>query len=170
MIETEQQRRWWFATHPEFSSSRGGQRSKHYGDEDGDPDRPSPEFVDAWVDRRLKHEKDDFFIEVLRDVKFWYGTEAVSKNSAEHQKMVERNEGSGRIEDESGGASGEDWWSQQPSDHPAADRSTYDKYEDVLDRIAGDIGNGNGPGDTGGFQSGLRLVFQEGNLTLYGAH
>ena len=36
MIETEQQRRWWFATHPEFSSSRGGQKSKHCGDEDED--------------------------------------------------------------------------------------------------------------------------------------
>ena len=26
MIETEKQRRWWFATHPEFSSSRTGHR------------------------------------------------------------------------------------------------------------------------------------------------
>jgi hypothetical protein len=26
LIETEQQRRWWFATHPEFSWSRGGQQ------------------------------------------------------------------------------------------------------------------------------------------------
>src|SRR5208283_5821793 len=26
LIETEKQRRWWFATHPEFSGSRTGQR------------------------------------------------------------------------------------------------------------------------------------------------
>jgi len=82
LIETDQQRRWWFATHPEFSSSRGGQKSKHYGDEDEDSDRPSPAFVDAWVDKRLKHEKDDFFIELLKEEKFWYGTESAPKTPA----------------------------------------------------------------------------------------
>jgi hypothetical protein len=29
MIETDEQRRWWFATHPEFSSSRKGATGSH---------------------------------------------------------------------------------------------------------------------------------------------
>lgn len=122
MIETEQQRRWWFATHPEFSWSRGGQKSKHYGDEDEDSDR-------------LKHEKDDFLIELFRDVKFWFGPEAASSNLARLQRMVRGNEESSMLDHERGPASSEDWWSRQPPEHPAAARDTYDKYEDVLDRI-----------------------------------
>ena len=30
---------------------------------------------------------------------------------------------------------GEDWWSQQPFIHPAADPNTYDKYENALDAV-----------------------------------
>lgn len=122
MIETDQQRRWWFATHPEFSSRRGGQRHNHFGHKEEDSDR-------------LKREKDDFLIELFRDVKFWFGPEAASSNLARLQRMVRGNEESSMLDHERGPASSEDWWSQQPSDRPAAARNTYDKYEDVLHRI-----------------------------------
>jgi hypothetical protein len=135
LIETYQQRRWWFATHPEFSSSRRGERSKHYGEEDDDSGRPSPEFVDVYVNKVLKHEKDDFFIDLLKDVKFWFGTESASTSTAEKDALLGDDEESPRSQDEHSGQSGEDWWSQQPFIHPAADQNTYDKYEDVLDRI-----------------------------------
>jgi hypothetical protein len=135
LIETDQQRRWWFATHPEFSSSRRGERSKHYGEEDDDSGRPSPESVDAYVNKVLKHEKDDFFIELLKDVKFWFGTESASGSPAEKQALPWEDEESAWNDDGPRDQSGEDWWSQQPSDLPAAYPDTYDKYEDVLDRI-----------------------------------
>ncbi|MBI4965356.1 MAG: hypothetical protein HY913_18915 [Desulfomonile tiedjei] len=82
MIETEQQRRWWFATHPEFSSTREGQRRNPYDDDD-EAGRPSPEYVDVWMDKLLKQAKDDFWTDVFRDVKSRYGTEAAPKTAAE---------------------------------------------------------------------------------------
>ena len=41
MIETEEQRRWWFATHPEYSWSRRGIRggSERENDDKVDPER-----------------------------------------------------------------------------------------------------------------------------------
>ncbi|MFH1010862.1 MAG: AHH domain-containing protein [bacterium] len=74
MIETDQQRRWWFATHPEFSSRRTGQRSKHLGEEDEDSGKPSPESIDAYVDKRLEHEHDNVIIAMLKEMKRWGGT------------------------------------------------------------------------------------------------
>jgi hypothetical protein len=74
MIATEQQRRWWFATHPEFSSSHTGQRSKHSSNEDEESGKPSPESIDRYVDERLKHETDDVIIAMLKEMKRWAGT------------------------------------------------------------------------------------------------
>ncbi len=45
MIETEDQRRWWFATHPEYSSSRRGTRNEGGVD---------PQEVDRYMDEALK--------------------------------------------------------------------------------------------------------------------
>ena len=44
MIETEEQRRWWFATHPEYSSSHRGIRGG--SDRDGSEDKVDPREVD----------------------------------------------------------------------------------------------------------------------------
>ena len=50
MIETEDQRRWWFATHPEYGSSRRGTRNEGGVD---------PQEVDRYVDEALKYPKPD---------------------------------------------------------------------------------------------------------------
>lgn len=99
MIETDQQRRWWFAAHPEFSSSRRGEKSKHYGDEDKESGGPSREFVDKQMDELLKHEKDDFFTYLLQDVKFWFGTESVSATPAENHALLWGEEETARAND-----------------------------------------------------------------------
>jgi hypothetical protein len=39
LIETEDQRRWWFATHPEYSWSHTGKKSRKQPAEDDDPDK-----------------------------------------------------------------------------------------------------------------------------------
>jgi len=46
MEMTENQRRWWFATHPEFSSNRAGQRSKRFSDHES-----SAEALADWLER-----------------------------------------------------------------------------------------------------------------------
>ena len=89
MIVTEEQRRWWFATHPEYSWRHTGRRSKaHRGDEDKDSDRLSPEAVDAVVDESLKYEKSEIGIALLKAAKFWLGTEFASKTSAEKRLLL----------------------------------------------------------------------------------
>jgi len=52
MIETEEQRRWWFATHPEYSWSRRGIRGDSGRENDNKVD---PEEVDRYVDNALKY-------------------------------------------------------------------------------------------------------------------
>ncbi len=71
MIETEDQRRWWFATHPEFSSSHRGTRSGNKVD---------PKEVDKYVDRALKYENGPV-ADLLKSVKKHFGTEAYGQNS-----------------------------------------------------------------------------------------
>jgi hypothetical protein len=66
MIETEDQRRWWFATHPEYSWSRRGIRSEGKVD---------PRDVDKYVDEALKYEKGPV-ADLLKSVKRNFGTEA----------------------------------------------------------------------------------------------
>lgn len=66
MIETEEQRRWWFATHPEYSWSRRGTRS-----EGG----VNPEEVDKYVDEALKYETGPV-ADLLKSVKRNFGTES----------------------------------------------------------------------------------------------
>jgi|GEM_PF-1621325 len=72
MIETEDQRRWWFATHPEYSSSRKGAR-KHSEEEEHDSEI-DPKAVDAYVDEMLKYE-DGIEAELLKILKRHFGTE-----------------------------------------------------------------------------------------------
>jgi hypothetical protein len=68
MIETEEQRRWWFATHPEYSWSRRGIRKEGGVD---------PEEVDKYVDRALKYETGPV-ADLLKSVRN-FGTEAQYK-------------------------------------------------------------------------------------------
>ncbi len=91
MIMTEQQRRWWFATHPEYSWSRAGARSGTHqkdDDEDEDTEKFSPEDVDAYVDEALRHERDNVAIALLKAVQFWFGTEFESKTPAEQYHLL----------------------------------------------------------------------------------
>jgi hypothetical protein len=71
MIETEQQRRWWFATHPEFSQSHPAHRNRKQGKHS---DRVHPEQVDAYVNDRLKYERDRTAIDLLNLEKQIFGT------------------------------------------------------------------------------------------------
>jgi len=135
LIITDQQRRWWFATHPEFSSSSTGQRrNPHDNEEEEDSGRLSPEEVDASVDERLKYETDAVIIALLEGYKKWFGTEFRSKTPEEKQALLWEDEESPLGDPLIGDQAGNEWWSRQPSDHPAADPATYDKYEDALDR------------------------------------
>jgi hypothetical protein len=72
MIETEAQRRWFFATHPEYSWSRTGRDGQEHDDDDSE--RMSPEEVDAWADEQLQYERDPFQIVLLTESKRWFGT------------------------------------------------------------------------------------------------
>jgi hypothetical protein len=84
LIETDQQRRWWFATHPEYSHRSTGRR----GAKSDDSDKIDPEKVDDWADERLKNERDPVAIELLNQAKFWFGTEFASKPAAQQYAML----------------------------------------------------------------------------------
>jgi A nuclease family of the HNH/ENDO VII superfamily with conserved AHH len=86
LLETEKQRRWWFATHPEFSSHRSGVAGG--GDDDQGSDKVPPEDVDAYVDEALKYQADSRIIELLKLIKFWFGTEFESKTPAEKHALL----------------------------------------------------------------------------------
>jgi hypothetical protein len=74
MIMTEDQRRWWFAAHPEFSHSHKGQRNRKQGKQDEHSGRVRPEQVDAYVNDRLKYERDKTAIDLLNLEKQLFGT------------------------------------------------------------------------------------------------
>ncbi len=76
MIETEDQRRWWFATHPEYSWSRRGIRSNGGVD---------PEEVDKYVDEALKYEKGPV-ADLLRSVKRNFGTDAQDAQKKRYER------------------------------------------------------------------------------------
>ena len=82
VIETENQRRWWFATHPEYSWSRRGTRTRKDGEEDENERNLSPEEVDAYVDHALKH-VDGTVADLLRAVKCHFGTEGEKQEQQE---------------------------------------------------------------------------------------
>ncbi len=80
MILTEDQRRWWFATHPEYSwshreirgSSGNGRRSENKKSEN----KVDPKDVDEYVDNALEYETDKSVIALLKSVKRNFGSEA----------------------------------------------------------------------------------------------
>jgi hypothetical protein len=107
MIMTDEQRRWWFATHPEYSGHHPGTRRPGTQDKKADAIRAQAEGIDAYVKQRLKYETDQTAIELLKIMKQIFGT------------------------------GGEWEQAQHDSGHPASDPNSYDQYEDVLDRITG---------------------------------
>jgi A nuclease family of the HNH/ENDO VII superfamily with conserved AHH len=78
MIETEEQRRWWFATHPEYSWSRRGIRGGSERETNGD--KIDPEEVDKYVDEALKYETGSV-ADLLKSVKRNFGTEGNSRKA-----------------------------------------------------------------------------------------
>jgi A nuclease family of the HNH/ENDO VII superfamily with conserved AHH len=76
MIETEEQRRWWFATHPQYSWSRRGIRGGSGGE--ANDDKVDPKEVDAHVDEALKYETGPV-ADLLKSVKRNFGTEGNSR-------------------------------------------------------------------------------------------
>ena len=73
MIETDEQRRWWFATHPEYSWSRKGGQSVTPEKVPYDSSKIDPKVVDAYVKRMLKYE-DGPVADLLRSIKRHFGT------------------------------------------------------------------------------------------------
>jgi hypothetical protein len=80
VIVTDDQRRWWFATHPEFRHKRT--RSRRQGhEEDGTSDKVSPKAVDRYVNRALKYERDSGVVELLKLLKQICGTEGETSDT-----------------------------------------------------------------------------------------
>jgi hypothetical protein len=78
MIETENQRRWWFATHPEYSWSGSRARTRADDDDRDDADKVAPEDVDAYVDNALQY-VDGPVAAFLTSIKRNFGTEGDSQ-------------------------------------------------------------------------------------------
>lgn len=96
MIETEEQRRWWFATHPEYSwSHKGGKHSSAKDDTEGD-DRVHPEEVDAYVDNALQYVHGTV-ADLLRSVKRNFGTQAQAAAELSEPDSGWNTEAGGRI-------------------------------------------------------------------------
>jgi hypothetical protein len=75
MIETEKQRRWWFATHPDFSGSQKAVRNR--GQQEGG-DKVRAEDVDAYVDNALKYVDGPVAV-LLESLKRNFGTASDSR-------------------------------------------------------------------------------------------
>ncbi len=73
MDMTDNQRRWWFATHPEYRRSRrGNRRHGHIGSKDK-PKRVDPKQVDEYVDHALQYVHGPV-AEILKSTKRNFGT------------------------------------------------------------------------------------------------
>ncbi|HMK36131.1 MAG TPA: DUF2380 domain-containing protein [Desulfomonilaceae bacterium] len=94
MIETEEQRRWWFATHPEYSwSHRGIHRpsgEEELSESEKNQDKADPRDVDEYVDHALKYERDESVIALLKSIKRNFGTEAELSREQHNLKAWER--------------------------------------------------------------------------------
>lgn len=86
MIETDEQRRWWFATHPEYSSSRKGGKKRRRTEQESNGKVP-PEEVDAYVDHALKHVSGPV-AELLKSVKRNFGTDADSRKGEQSSSEI----------------------------------------------------------------------------------
>jgi len=90
MIETDEQRRWWFATHPEYSWSRKGAKTSEPKQDKEASDKVRPEDVDAYVDNALKYADEDVAY-LLKSVKKHFGTEGSTVASGQTLARVGSN-------------------------------------------------------------------------------
>jgi|GEM_PF-4790629 len=74
MLMTDEQRRWWFATHPEYSGHRTGSSRQKPQNATPNPIRAQTEGIDAYVKEQLKYERDPTTIELLKIMKQIFGT------------------------------------------------------------------------------------------------
>ncbi|MEW6533773.1 MAG: hypothetical protein AB1473_23285 [Thermodesulfobacteriota bacterium] len=84
MFATDQQRRWWFATHPEYSQSQKGEGAGKDKERGEDPDKVSPKDVDYYVGNALKY-VDGPVADLLKSVKRHFGTEAEAPDTSSSQ-------------------------------------------------------------------------------------
>ncbi|MEW6533781.1 MAG: DUF2380 domain-containing protein [Thermodesulfobacteriota bacterium] len=77
MFATDQQRRWWFATHPEYSQSHKGEGAGKNKEEGEEPEKVSPKDVDDYVDNALKYAEGPV-ADLLKSLKRHFGTEGES--------------------------------------------------------------------------------------------
>jgi hypothetical protein len=122
MLENEKQRRWWFANHPEYSSSRKGRRKYANSEGDDSQEKVTPESVDAYVDEALKYVRGTVAA-LLKSFKRNFGTQA---DADDH--------------DGSGDNRGEEFWSGQqeepyPTIGPAPPPGLGDHARSVLDFV-----------------------------------
>jgi hypothetical protein len=88
MIVTDEQRRWWFATHPEYSWSYQGGKEGGQGKEEEEHDEPvRSEEVDAYVDNALNYVHGPV-ADLLRSVKRNFGTEGDSPRVDQRQAFL----------------------------------------------------------------------------------
>lgn len=78
MIETDRQRRWWFANHPQFSEGRTERKGTRNQKEAHRTPSYSPKDVDAYVDERLKH-ADGSHADLLKSIKRNFGSKGDSE-------------------------------------------------------------------------------------------
>jgi len=92
MIETEEQRRWWFATHPEYSSRHRGIQGRRTSrpEKEANREKVDPREVDKYVDNALKYETDTTVKALLKSVKRNFGTEAELSEEQQNLKAWER--------------------------------------------------------------------------------
>jgi len=98
MIETEEQRRWWFATHPEYSRSYKGAKKPHKDEQTEDHGKVRPEDVDAYVDHALQYVHGPV-AGLLKSVKRNFGTEGERKRP--EQRLAYSDELASRTDDQS---------------------------------------------------------------------
>jgi hypothetical protein len=84
MFATDQQRRWWFATHPEYGESHKGEGTGKNNEEGEEPEKVSPKDVDDYVDNALKH-VDGPVADLLNSLKRHFGTEAEGSDPSSSQ-------------------------------------------------------------------------------------
>jgi hypothetical protein len=96
MIETEEQRRWWFATHPEYSWSYREGAGRRQPKEKGEDGKVRPEDVDAYVDNALQYVHGTV-ADILKSVKRNFGTEAYSQEAGDSEPDGWDTEAGGRI-------------------------------------------------------------------------
>jgi hypothetical protein len=90
MIESEKQRHWWFANHPEYSNSYKGKRQKQDNEGDGGEEKVSPESVDAYVDEALNY-VNGTVAALLKSFKRNFGTQAeLSRKQQENLEAWEK--------------------------------------------------------------------------------